>query len=150
MFPPPEKLERDENDGSCVLYIAGPGGSVLLTGDIEAFAERRLAETYGDRLASDALVVPHHGSATSSTPAFLHRVRPRWALIPAGYRNRYRHPSPEILRRYHERGIPTFSSADSGAIRLEFKAAGQPAAPERYRLQHRRYWNLAGSESRNR
>ncbi|HLF95693.1 MAG TPA: DNA internalization-related competence protein ComEC/Rec2 [Methylococcaceae bacterium] len=150
MLSPATPSERDENDQSCVLRVSGAGGSVLLTGDIEALAEQRLVEVYGDRLASDALVVPHHGSATSSTPAFLHRVRPRWALIPAGYRNRYRHPSPEILRRYHERGIPTFSSAASGAIRLEFRAAGQPAAPERYRLQHRRYWNLTGSESRNR
>lgn len=149
MLSPATPSEQDENDQSCVLRISGAGGSVLLTGDIEATAEQRLVELYGEHLASDALVVPHHGSATSSTPAFLQRVRPRWALIPSGYRNRYRHPHPDVLRRYRERGIPALTSAGSGAIRLEFGAGSPPAEPMSYRWQNRRYWNLAATSDAN-
>jgi competence protein ComEC len=145
MLSPPMPSQRDENDQSCVLRVSGADGSVLLTGDIEAPAEQRLVERYAERLASAVLVVPHHGSATSSTSAFIHRVRPRWALIPAGYRNRYRHPSPEVLRRYRERGIPTVNTADSGAIRVDFGAGNPPSAPRRYRLQNRGYWNTDGN-----
>jgi competence protein ComEC len=150
ILSPPTPSERDENDQSCVLRVSSRSGSVLLTGDVEAPAEQKLVERYGDTLASNVLVVPHHGSATSSTPAFLQRVRPRWALIPAGYRNRYRHPHPDVLRRYRERGIVTLSSADSGAIWLEFGAESPPIAPERYRSENRRYWNLDGVSSRMR
>lgn len=142
MLSPLAPSDQDDNDQSCVLRVSGAGGSALLTGDIEAAAELRLVERHGDQLASDALIVPHHGSATSSTTAFLHRVRPRWALIPAGYRNRYRHPHPDVLRRYRERGIPAWTSADSGAMGLEFIPGSPLQGPERYRLGHRHYWNL--------
>jgi competence protein ComEC len=89
----------DGNDNSCVLQIIAPGGSILLTGDIEQAAEQRLLQQYGEALASDVLVVPHHGSNTSSTAAFLKAVKPRYALVPAGYRNRYGFPARSVMRR---------------------------------------------------
>jgi competence protein ComEC len=150
MLSPAAPSEQDDNDQSCVLRVSGAGGSALLTGDIEAAAEQRLVERHGARLASDVLIVPHHGSATSSTPAFIRQVRPRWALIPSGYRNRYHHPHPDVLRRYRERGIPAWTSADSGAIRLEFGVDGPNPEPERYRIRKHRYWNLTVAPARSR
>jgi competence protein ComEC len=84
-------------------------------------------------------VVPHHGSRSSSTGAFLDTVRPRLALLPVGYRNRYRHPDPGVVSRYRERGIALADSPEGGAIRVQFDARGMRV--ERYRDTHRRYWH---------
>ncbi|HEY2929716.1 ComEC/Rec2 family competence protein, partial [Piscinibacter sp.] len=79
---------------SCVLRVSSAGsGSVLLTGDIEREQEAALVALLGDALKSDVLVVPHHGSKTSSTAAFLDAVQPRDAVFQAGYRNRFGHPA---------------------------------------------------------
>ncbi len=112
------------NDASCVLRIAGHFGSVLLTGDIEAAAERRLLQRDADGLRSDVLLVPHQGSKTSSTPAFLRAVAPHVALVSAGYRNRYGHPHAEVLARYRRLAIPVHNTAHSGALRLAVTRTG--------------------------
>ena len=79
---------------SCVLRVAGaPARSVLLTGDIEREQEAALVAAHGAALRSDVLLVPHHGSQTSSTAAFLDAVQPRVAVFQAGYRNRFGHPA---------------------------------------------------------
>ncbi len=66
-----------EYNRSCVLKVQGDWGSLLLSGDIEAAVERQLVKT--ENLRADVLVVPHHGSLTSSTAAFIAAVQPRWA-----------------------------------------------------------------------
>jgi competence protein ComEC len=91
---------RKSNDLSCVLRVATQAGTVLLTGDIEAVSEIELLARDASALRADVLVVPHHGSRTSSTPAFIAAVSPRSAVIAAGYRNRYGHPREGILARY--------------------------------------------------
>lgn len=132
----PVTIGIKDNDNSCVLQIAGRNGKALLTGDIEQAAEQRLIEHYGEKLRSDILVVPHHGSKTSSSAAFLDRVRPRYALIPAGYLNRFGFPHRAVLERYRAIGSETLNTADWGAIRVE----PDGTHPMGYREIRRRYW----------
>jgi competence protein ComEC len=127
-----------ENDNSCVLRVQGRHGSALLTGDIERAAEGLLAGRYGGRLKSDILVVPHHGSNTSSTRGFLDAVSPRYALIPAGYLNRFGFPHPAVVKRYEEINATMLNTAEAGAIGV---TVGDGLRPERYRSEHRRYWH---------
>jgi competence protein ComEC len=89
MLGPTASGDLTGNDASCVMRVSGVGGSSLLTGDIERAGESALLARHGDDLASDVLVVPHHGSKTSSAAEFLARVRPRFALIPAGHLNSF-------------------------------------------------------------
>ena len=131
-------MASNPNDNSCVLKVDGAGGSVLLTGDIEAVGETALVERSGDRLRSDILVAPHHGSKTSSSEAFLDRVSPRWALIPAGYLNRFGFPHAWVLSRYRARGIPVMTTGEGGALILLVDR--EPAEPHPYRTEHRHYW----------
>lgn len=140
MLGPLRDMER-ENDDSCVLQVRGRTASILMTGDIERAGEGALVERYGTGLASDVLIVPHHGSKTSSTARFLDSVRPRLALIPAGRLNRFGFPHGEVLRRYAERKVEVLVTADSGAIGLLAGSGTEGMRRERYRLEHRRYWN---------
>ncbi len=106
------------NAMSCVLRVVAAGGSqasALITGDIEHEQEQALVAGHGAALRSSVLIVAHHGSRTSSTPAFLAAVAPQTAIIQAGYRNRFAHPAPEVLGRLTERGIHTLSSPACGA-----------------------------------
>lgn len=112
------------NDRSCVIRITVAGWRLLLVGDITAEVEAELLTRYPDRLAADILLVPHHGSAGSSSPAFVQAVAPRWALISAGYRNPHRHPRPEVVARYRARGTGLFDTTRDGAVALELGADG--------------------------
>ena len=134
------------NNLSCVLRIESRYGRVLLPGDIAAKAERELLRRGAALLRADILVVPHHGSKSSSTESFLDLVQPRVALLPIGYRNRYRHPHPTVVARYRERGIALEDSATAGAISLELGSQGFTL--HRYRETQRRYWwsDAHGSE----
>lgn len=128
------------NGLSCVLRVSGLSGSVLLTGDIEREQEARLVASARDSLRSDVLVVPHHGSKTSSTAAFLDAVAPRVAVVQAGYRNRFGHPAPAVVARYRERGIVVVDSPHCGAWRWPVGEQGQGVCQ---RDAARRYWHHA-------
>jgi competence protein ComEC len=91
------------------------GRRLLLTGDIEAAQETALLAREGPNLKSDALLVPHHGSRTSSTEAFIQAVAPRWALAQAAYRSRFGHPAPDVVARYEARAIPVLRTDRCGA-----------------------------------
>ena len=128
------------NDRSCVLRITAPGGSVLLTGDIEAVAEAQLTRLFGTALASDVLQIPHHGSNSSSSRRFLTAVDPSWALVGAGYRNQWEFPREAILARYTARDVRVLDTICSGAITLTVGADGITIT-EQHRLGARRYWH---------
>jgi competence protein ComEC len=130
------------NDLSCVLRVSGAGGSVLLTGDIEARAESALLARDAGALRADLLIVPHHGSRTSSTPAFIAAVRPAVAVYTPGYRNRFGHPRPEIVARYAAAGIRAYRTDYDGALSFAFGAQGV-LAPNLERERDRRYWRDA-------
>ncbi len=108
--------DTGDNNRSCVLQVQDHSGSLLLTGDIEARAERDLISRHV--LKSDWLYVPHHGSKTSSSPEFLAAVQPRIALISAGALNQFGHPHPSVVRRYHDAGIAVLNTENMGALEL--------------------------------
>lgn len=143
MLNPTQARFSRRNDDSCVLRVQSPHGALLLPADIEARAERRLIERYGAGLAADVLIAPHHGSRSSSTAAFIEAVRPRHVLFPVGYRNRHRHPHPEVVARYAAAGARLHDSPASGALELRLRATG--IEDSAYRREHRRYWYAGGS-----
>src|SRR5262249_50708122 len=108
------------NDLSCVLRVESSAGSALLTGDIEARTEADLVRRDSAALRAQLLVVPHHGSRTSSTSAFIAAVAPRVAVFTPGYRNRFGHPRSEIVERYAAAGVPTYRTDYEGALTFEF------------------------------
>ena len=130
---------RKSNDLSCVLHIASSSGSVLLTGDIEALSEGELLERDAPRLRADVIVVPHHGSRTSSTEPFIAAVAPRIAIVAAGYRNRFHHPRAEILARYQRAGADRFRTDREGAITVTL-GGERGFDVQRERERRRRYW----------
>jgi competence protein ComEC len=133
------------NDLSCVLRVSNAAGSALLTGDIEARTESDLIRREPIRLRSDLLVVPHHGSKTSSTPAFIASVRPEVAAFTPGYRNRFNHPRPEIVERYVTAGARNYRTDYEGALTFTF-ADGLTHLPRRERVHDARYWRDAPVE----
>src|SRR5256885_8871508 len=136
---PPEGRAARANNRSCVLRIEAPAGRVLLTGDIERAAERELLLRAPALLPADALLVPHHGSATSSSPEFVKRVAPRHAVFAVGYRNRFGHPREDVLERYREAGSELLRTDTGGAIQLRFAPGDLRVDAERVRA--RRYWH---------
>lgn len=104
------------NAVSCVLKVTdAQGRSLLLTGDIEAPQEAALLQRHAADLPSTWLLVPHHGSRTSSSAAFLDAVHPQTALVQAGYRSRFGHPAPDVLARNDERHIDVVRTDRCGA-----------------------------------
>lgn len=134
----PIDTAQRHNDASCVLSVHSTHGTILLSADIEAAAERYLLKRESGALRAQILVAPHHGSRTSSTPAFIEAVHPEFAVFPVGYRNRYHHPHASVVERYRERGIRCFDTATSGAVEFKLHAGGIEVAA--YRVRHRRYW----------
>ncbi|MGH9960786.1 MAG: DNA internalization-related competence protein ComEC/Rec2, partial [Pyrinomonadaceae bacterium] len=139
LLHPPADYAGTDNDGSCVLHVSNGATALLLSGDIERQAETRLQAHYGKALAASVLLVPHHGSNTSSSEDFLAAVDPIYALIAVGHNNRYKFPHDDVLERYHERKIRLVSTAGSGAISLRF--GRDVSVPEGYRQTARRFWH---------
>ena len=106
---------RKTNAMSCVLRIANGQASALLVGDIEQPQEASLVAR-GANVRADVLLVPHHGSKTSSSAVFLDAVAPRLALVQAGYRNRFGHPAETVRARYLVRNITVLDLPHCGAI----------------------------------
>ena len=129
-----------DNDRSCVLRVSSRYGSVLLPGDIERKAERALLGSATERLASDVLLAPHHGSGTSSSQTFVDAVNPAATIFTAGYRNRFRHPKPAVVERYAVIGSRLYRSDTDGAVLLRFTRA-DGVAVTRWRTHARRYWH---------
>ena len=127
------------NNRSCVLKISTREHSVLLPGDIERSAERLLTADQRRALDSTVLVVPHHGSLSSSGSAFVRAVSPSFALFPVGYLNRYRLPKQAIIERYRKGGAVVFDTARAGAIQLRIAAADIQVRS--YREETRRFWH---------
>ncbi len=127
-----------DNDRGCVLRVATSHGVLLLPADIERMSELQLLERNPEAVAADVIVVPHHGSKTSSTPDFVSHVAPRVAVFTVGYRNRFRHPRPEVVQRYVDAGSRILRSDLDGAVLIEFDRKG--ISLSRWRSSRPRYW----------
>jgi competence protein ComEC len=145
---PDARRYRKGNNASCVIRIeTGGGRRILLTGDIEAVAEQGLLRNSPGRLSAEVLVVPHHGSRTSSSSPFVEAVHPRYALFPTGYRNRYRFPRETVIDRYRDVGSLLFDTAAHGAITVRLGSAGRLPEVEAYRCVERRYWRATAVDA---
>ncbi len=127
-----------DNNRGCVLRISIGQQHILLTADIEKASEAGLLKAHPDKLPAVLLVVPHHGSKTSSTKSFIAAVRPDYAVFTVGYLNRFGHPRQDILQRYVAGGSTLLRSDEDGAILVTMDAEG--LVVERYRKTHRHYW----------
>lgn len=132
---PPSHWQAEDNDRSLVLRAVARGLRVLLPGDLQSRGERRLvAAVPPGSLRSDLLVVPHHGSRTSSSSRLLDAVDPRLAIVSAGVANRYHHPAPQVLLRLAERRIRVLRTDRDGLVVVTAQGQGRsrvrlPAAP---------------------
>lgn len=133
---PPDGFLPLGNESSCVLAVATDTAIVLLTGDIESRAERGLVARGLPQ--ADVVVVPHHGSATSSTRAFVEAAGADLAVVSAGYDNQWGFPRDEVRARWQSSGAELLVTADQGAITIALEAGGWRVATERTR--RRRYW----------
>jgi competence protein ComEC len=124
------------NAMSCALRVSNATQAALLVGDIEQPQEARLVAT-GAALRAQWLLVPHHGSKTSSSPEFLNAVQPRFAIVQTGYRNRFGHPASPVLVRYDERHITVVDTPHCGASRWQSWRAESITCE---REVQRRYW----------
>jgi competence protein ComEC len=131
------------NDSSCVLRIGAGGRHALLAGDIGRHVEARLARLPPERIRADLLLVPHHGSDSSSSLDFLAAVRPSIGLLAVGEGNRFGLPKPRVLARFERYSVALHDTAGSGAITLRLGAAGVQVR-ERLRQDRPRYWRHAG------
>ncbi len=114
LWPPAGYAPVNINNASLVLSLRLPGGErLLLPGDIEAEAEMALTDAVQPY---DVALMPHHGSNTSSTPAFVRAVKPHIAIAQTGFANRYGFPRPGIVRRYRETGANVWNTAHAATI----------------------------------
>lgn len=114
-----------ENDRSLVLRLRYGPTTVLLPGDIERASEAELVAELRGELPAAILKVPHHGSRTSSSAAFLDAVAPRLAIVSAGFDNRFGMPHREVVEAYDRRGVEVLRTDLDGAIRVDIAPTGR-------------------------
>ena len=133
-FLHPDKPSSRRNNMSCVLRVEAAGRAMLLTGDIERQVEVQLLDR---PVRAEDLLVPHHGSRSSSSAEFIAAVAPRWAVVPAGYRSRFGHPHAEVLERYHAAGVQVVRTDRDGAVSVFLK---EDVLVTTERARRSRYW----------
>ena len=138
---PPRYFPYLGNDAGCVLRIESAHGSALLMADVDQVIERDLLRRDPDSLKADVVVVAHHGSNGSSDPGFVAATGAKFALISAGYGNRFHHPRPEAVARWRGAGARVLVTMDTGAQQLRFGRDGIQVATRR--MQQPRLWDAA-------
>ena len=147
IHPATDFVFKGRNNGSCVLSVTSAGGRLLLAGDIEKEAEQALLtdERLGSAKAAlkkvDVLVVPHHGSRSSSSDAFINYFQPEYVLYPVGYLNRYHFPHPDVVAQYQHTGAQAFSTAGDGMIQITISPDAGVSEPILYRRTSKNYWH---------
>jgi len=140
LYPTIESLKLG-NDSSCVLRIDNGKHSILLTGDIEKFAEKQLLTQAVQNLNADILTAPHHGSKTSSQKDFIAAVHPSYVIFATGYRNRYHFPHALVVRNYQEKEVMMLNTVDTGALQFRLKKNDGMVKPKQYRIDNHHYWH---------
>jgi len=128
------------NDASCVLTVSAGGHHLVLTGDIEGAAELEVLRRYRFESANTVLI-PHHGSLTSSSSAFVNRLMPRYAIASAGYDNRWGFPKERVRRRWEGSGAVVMDTASSGAISFRLCIGNGIRWLREERIRQRRFWH---------
>ncbi|MGC1182459.1 DNA internalization-related competence protein ComEC/Rec2 [Legionella sp.] len=121
---------KDKNNSSCILQISTNAGKIVLTGDIEKEAEDFLVKSYGAELKSDVLLIPHHGSKTSSSYRFLLEVAPRYAIASLGFDNRFHFPHTKTLASLNSLHIPFYRTDECGMVEVILPAKGEIKPPQ--------------------
>ncbi len=129
------------NESTCVIRIETGHGSALLTGDMGEVIEQALLRRAGKDLHNDVVLVPHHGSAGSSTQAFVEATGAKLALISSGAGNRFGHPKPVVVRRWCDAGADVVDTARSGAVQVWLGADGLQL--QERRVSWPRLWDAA-------
>lgn len=135
---PDANTPEGSNNLSCVLTVTNKYIKTLITGDIEKSVEKYLLDTQTD-LVADILLVPHQGSKTSSTAAFINAVKPSIGLIAAGYRNHYGHPHKDVVARYKENNVDLYSTIENGSIILNI--IDKNIDIQSYRVTKKGFWH---------
>ncbi len=131
---------RGGNDASCVLLVNSKNGRLLLTGDISKAAEKRIIKRLKHRnLDVDIVAVPHHGSKGSSSEKFVSAIKPEYAVVSSGYRNRYKFPKPKVVDTYSEAGAEVVNTANSGMVSFVISEDGV-SQPMLYREDNKKVW----------
>ena len=112
----PKIYVSEFNNNSVVIKLEYKNFSCLYTGDIERGRENQLVKISSSNLESDIIKIPHHGSSTSSIPAFIKKVNPKVAIISCGQNNRYGHPNIKTLERLEKNGIDIYRTDTNGTI----------------------------------
>ncbi len=134
---PPAGMPGSENDRSCALRISGAGGSALLLADVEADGEREIGPAVGP---ADVVLLPHHGSRSSSTPELVAGVRARLGIASAGYGNRWGMPAREVVARWRSAGTTVLTTAQAGAVTVRFAAGPRPIEVVTERASAPHWW----------
>ena len=137
---PSRESSVEGNASSCVLRVTAGPHALLLTGDIEAASEHALIRRQAP-LDADIVIVPHHGSATSSTAPFVRSVQPDYAVISAGHANRWGFPKAAVVDRWAAAGAAILNTASSGAVRFRVCASGGVVEMDENRAGRRRFWH---------
>ena len=147
VLSPAENLPDDnignlsKNNSSCVLRVQHKSGSLLLSGDIERKAEKKLIKKYNEMLDTDVLIAPHHGSKSSSTQAFIQATSPDYVVFTTGYRNPYNFPDENVVSRYKEFGSNIVNTATQGMISFKFSEKNGLQLLPTYRVLRQRFWH---------
>lgn len=146
LHPDKDYVDVKDNNHSCVLKVNNGSNSILLTADIERPAEQYLIRSGAD-LHADVLIVPHHGSKSSSSAAFVDAVSPSIAITTTGYRNRFHHPNPAVVRRYAARHIKLMDTLASGELSIDFSDKKNQIIIYQWRREYGHFWNHPEQDS---
>lgn len=137
---PGQEVEKESNNRSCVLQITYKNQIMLLPGDIESVAERRLQHQITLAHPVTLLVAPHHGSKTSSSIGFVNMLQPEHVVFSAGYKHHFGHPVKAVVQRYERMGTKPWNTAEQGAIEFNWNEHGSLSVTNE-RGENRRYWH---------
>jgi len=140
-FLSPGRHPVKDNNASCVLRVVHGENTLLLTGDIERTVERRLLNSDRRKLSVDVVLVPHHGSKSSSSPEFVKAVDASFVINTSAYLNRYGFPKEEVKKRWLENGARFLNTGDSGALKLVLGKKANDISYETFSDRYGKYWH---------
>jgi competence protein ComEC len=131
---------QNDNNASCVMEVSIGPHKILLTGDIESPVENHLVRS-SSLTPVDIVIVPHHGSRTSSGRSFVDALRPAVAIVSTGYGNRWGFPKEDVVERWREAGATVLNTATSGAVLYRICADSGLHPVSEQRIRQQRYWH---------